>query len=312
LSIVTVTLNPALDLTGNLPHVDLGSLNRIETSNMHASGKGINVAVVASNLNTKVTATGILGQNNQAPFVALFSQNNITDQFIRVPGNTRINVKLIENSDQTTELNFPGLTIQPQSIKDLETKIIKLLVNNDIFVLSGSLPESLPSNTWAKIITPIVTAGKVVLFDSSGLAIAEGIKALPTFIKPNETELSTLMGRDTNSAEYQQKAAEQLLKLGIKNVVISKGKNGVSWFQDKVLIQAIPPKVKVVNTVGAGDSLVAGMAVGLSYGLKDEEVLRMACAVAAIKITQIDMAIKDSADIEKMKQQVTIKRFSLI
>jgi 1-phosphofructokinase len=312
LSIVTVTLNPALDLTGNLTQVSLGNLNRIEKSNMHASGKGINVAVVASNLNVKVTATGILGYNNQAPFVELFSQNNITDRFIRVPGNTRINIKLIENNNRTTELNFPGLMIPPKALKELETKIMELLDENDIFVLSGSLPEGLPDNTWRKLITPIIGAGKTVLFDSSGLALAEGIKASPTFIKPNETELSTLMGRETNSAEDQQKAAEQLLKQGIKNVVISNGKNGVSWFQDKVLIQAIPPVLRTVNTAGAGDSLVAGMVVGLAFGLKDEEVLRLACAVSALKVTQIDMVIQDLAEIEKMKQQISLKRFGLI
>jgi 1-phosphofructokinase len=309
LSIVTITLNPALDLTGNLTEINRGSLNRIETSNLHASGKGINVAVVASNLGIKVTATGILGDVNQRPFVELFSQNNIRDQFIRVPGNTRINVKLIENSNQTTELNFPGLTIQPETIKNLEAKIIKLLADNDIFVLSGSIPESLPDNTWRKLITPITSAGKTVLFDSSGLALAEGIKASPTFIKPNETEFSVLMDREINSAEDQQQAANQLINRGLKNVVISNGKNGVSWFQDKVLIQATPPKVRVVNTVGAGDSLVAGMAVGLAQDLKNEEILRMACAVSALKVNQIDMAIKNTSDIETMKQQVIIKRY---
>lgn len=311
MSIVTIALNPALDLTGNLTEVNLGDLNRIESSHLHASGKGINVAAVASHLNVKVTATGILGHDNQAPFVELFSQNNITDRFIRVPGNTRINVKLIENSAQTTEINFPGLVIPPNALRDLETQIIKLLAHNDIFVLSGSLPESLPVNTWANIIAILIKAEKTVLFDSSGLALVEGIKALPTFIKPNETELSTLMGRDIHSAEEQQEAAQKLLNRGLKNVIISKGKNGVSWFQDKVIIQATPPKVEVINTVGAGDSLVAGMAVGLVSGLNDEEILRMACAVSALKVTQIDMAIKNPAEIEKMKQQIIVKQFPL-
>jgi len=111
LKVVTVTLNPAIDLTGTTDTVKIGKVNVLQTGCLHPAGKGINVAHVLSNLGANVTVTGFLGENNQQAFVDLFTDLNVTDKFIRVKGDTRINVKISETSGQMTDLNFPGFLL---------------------------------------------------------------------------------------------------------------------------------------------------------------------------------------------------------
>ncbi len=306
--IVTITLNPALDLTGNVDHLVAGRVNRVSDMHLRPAGKGINVALVARGLGVSVAATGMLGQGNQMPFVDLFEKHRIHDEFIREQGDTRINIKICEQSGQFTDINFPRLEISQENIDQLFERVSVLAQTCDVFVLAGSVPSSLSSSIWADLINLLKPLDKCILLDTSGKALEEGIAACPTLIKPNETELSELVGYACESRERQQQAAEELLSKGVENVVVSNGAEGVSWYSDSLVLHATPPPQKVVSTVGAGDSLVAGLAVGLSRMLDAETILRTSTAIATMAISQIGVGITNQMDFIRLKRKILISR----
>ena len=148
LKVVTVTLNPALDLTGSLNVLQTGSVNLLDTGSLHPAGKGINVAKVLAELGAEVTVTGLLGADNQDAFVQLFASRNITDKFIRVQGASRINVKIVEKSGQVSDLNFPGVAVTKDEIKQFEQTLFALAKSHDVFVIAGSLPQGGHQSSW--------------------------------------------------------------------------------------------------------------------------------------------------------------------
>ncbi|WP_413702130.1 PfkB family carbohydrate kinase [Psychromonas sp. KJ10-10] len=182
LKVVTVTLNPALDLTGSLDALNTGTVNVMQTGSLHPAGKGINVAKVLAELGANVTVTGLLGENNQDAYVALFKSLNINDCFVRVNGDTRINVKVVEKSGQVSDLNFPGISITEDDIKRFEKQLFNLANTHDVFVIAGSLPKGLTTTQLKNWIENLQKAGKKVFFDSSNAALSAGIKA-PLFNK---------------------------------------------------------------------------------------------------------------------------------
>ncbi len=141
--IVTVTLNPALDMTGAMGELKPGAVNLIQRSNLNPGGKGVNVAKVLAELGAEVSVTGFLGDDNQDPFAHLFEQKGIEDRFVRVHGASRINVKLVEETGRVTDLNFPGVEVSEQNIAALEETLLSLAENHDLFVIAGSLPGGL-------------------------------------------------------------------------------------------------------------------------------------------------------------------------
>ncbi|MGL4779010.1 MAG: 1-phosphofructokinase family hexose kinase, partial [Aeromonas veronii] len=189
MKIVTITLNPALDLTTRLEAMSLGEVNLVSEANLRAAGKGINVAMVLKDLGREVGVTGWLGADNEQSFVSLFAERALDDHFVRVAGSTRINVKISEQSGRVTDLNLPGLTIQQGEVSALEQAIDQLAPHAEWFVLAGSLPKGVAPDYCAHLIRLLKAKGKQVIFDCSGAALSEGIKAAPTLVKPNLEEL---------------------------------------------------------------------------------------------------------------------------
>ena len=308
-NLATVTLNPALDLTGMLPSLTVGEVNRITHSDIRAAGKGVNVAMVARDLGAKVSALGVLGEANQDPFVALFAQKGIDDQFVRVSGETRINIKLGEDSGNTTDLNFPGFVVSESAQQQLLNAVTRSAAHHALFVLAGSLPDSLPSTMWQQLIRVLTEQGKQVLLDTSGTPLRDALSdctAMPHMIKPNEHELSELVGYECLTAKAQKAAANQLIEKGVNHVVVSNGKRGVSWYWQGGQLHAKAPEQQVISSVGAGDSLLAGIAVGLAKGMATDECLRLGVAVSALAVTQIAVGVRDEAEREQLAQQVVL------
>jgi 1-phosphofructokinase len=308
MDIVTITLNPALDLTARLEAMSLGEVNLVSEANLRAAGKGINVAMVLKDLGREVGLTGWLGEGNQQSFVTLFAERALADHFVRVTGSTRINVKISEQSGRVTDLNLPGLTIHEGEVAALEAVIDELAPQADWFVLAGSLPKGVVPDYCARLIRLLKAKGKQVIFDCSGLALTEGIKAAPTLIKPNLEELEQWAGRPIKTLSEQAECARELQAQGIAHVVISNGADGLVWFGPDDAWQAIPPRMKVVSTVGAGDSLVAGLAHGLSLGWAPEQTLRLATAVSALAVSQIAVGFSDIDVLTPLLEQVRVQR----
>ncbi|MBY5945873.1 1-phosphofructokinase [Photobacterium rosenbergii] len=307
LKVVTVTLNPALDLTGSLDSLNPGTVNLVNTGTLHPAGKGVNVAKVLAELGAEVTVTGLLGADNQEPFCQLFEQLGAKDAFVRVKGASRINVKLVEQDGRVSDINFPGVEVGEQDLASFETTLKSLAESHDVFVIAGSLPRGITPEQCAAWIQWLHDNGKQVFFDSSKAALAAGLDASPWLVKPNDEELSDWAGRELKSEQELLETAEQLSAKGIANVVVSLGAEGVMWLNSEGWLRSQPPKMDVVSTVGAGDTLVAGLCWGQLNQWNKEETLGFATALSALAVSQVGVGVEDINQVLKVKENVQVK-----
>ena len=305
--ILTVTLNPALDLTVRLAQLQPGEVNRSPLMLTHAAGKGLNVAQVLADLGHTLTVSGFLGEDNAQAFDALFKRRGFVDAFIRVPGETRSNIKLAEDDGRVTDLNGPGPQVGAQAQQTLLDTLERIAPGHDAVVVAGSLPRGVSPQWLHDLLLRLKGMGLKVILDTSGEALKQGLAAGPWLIKPNSEELSDALGSDISSLAAQIAAASRLQAQGVEHVVISHGAEGVNWFSRGPALQALPPKVSVASTVGAGDSLLAGMLHGLLSADTPEQTLRTATAIAAMAVTQIGFGIGDVAQLARLEQGVRIR-----
>ncbi|MEH6452963.1 MAG: 1-phosphofructokinase [Psychromonas sp.] len=308
--VVTVTLNPALDLTGHLDSLNVGTVSLVNDGNLHAAGKGVNVAQVLSDLGAEVTVTGFLGKDNEEMFTQLFDQLEVKDQFIRVAGATRINVKLVEESGVTSDINFPGVTVNPADIEQFERTLFNLADDHDYFVIAGSLPKGVSPSLCASWIQKLHDMGKKVLFDSSRAALSAGIDANPWLIKPNDEELSEFVGRELSTPELCQNTAQELANKGIENIVVSMGSDGVMWLNDGKWLSAKPPRMNVVSTVGAGDTLVAGLCWGHMQEMDKPQLLTFSTALSALAVSQVGVGVENLEELELLQQKIKFQELN--
>ena len=305
--ILTVTLNPALDLTVRLAQLQPGEVNRSPLMLTHAAGKGLNVAQVLADLGHTLTVSGFLGEDNAQAFDALFKRRGFVDAFIRVPGETRSNIKLAEDDGRVTDLNGPGPQVGAQAQQTLLDTLERIAPGHDAVVVAGSLPRGVSPQWLHDLLLGLKAQGLKVVLDTSGEALKQGLAAGPWLIKPNTEELSDALGRDISDLAAQVAAATALQAQGVEHVVISHGAEGVNWFSRGPALQALPPKVSVASTVGAGDSLLAGMLHGLLSADLPESTLRRATAIAAMAVTQIGFGISDDAQLARLESGVHVR-----
>ncbi len=308
--VLTVTLNPALDLTVQLPSLRLGEVNRSDSLQVHAAGKGLNVAQVLADLGHQLTVTGFLGEGNPQAFEQLFAARGFADEFVRVPGDTRSNIKLAEAGGQVTDINGPGLMVSEAHCAELLARLERLAPTHDMVVVAGSLPRGIASQWFVQLLNTLKALGVRVALDTSGDALREGLSASPWLIKPNEEELGEARGIALSKSSELTAEARRLQAEGIEHVVVSQGADGVSWFSPNAAWHAHPPKVRVVSTVGAGDSLLAGMLHGLLEGWPAERTLTHATAIAAQAVGQVGFGITDTTQLAGLEAAVRLQPLS--
>ena len=305
--VATITLNAAYDLVGCLKRIELGEVNTVETLGLFPAGKGINVAKVLKDLGVDVTVGGFLGEDNQGDFVTLFDKLGLQDKFQRVPGKTRINVKITETDADVTDLNFLGYEISESAWQQFVADSLAYCKSFDIVAVCGSLPRGVTPDLFADWLKQLHQAGIKVVLDSSNAALTAGLSARPWLVKPNHRELEAWVGYTLNSVEEIVSAAKKLKAQGIANVIISMGAQGSVWLSDEAVIQAQPPKCEnVVSTVGAGDSMVAGLIYGLINDLPQKDTLAFASAVSAFAVSQSNVGISDRTLLEPILNNVNI------
>ncbi|KXO78739.1 1-phosphofructokinase [Stutzerimonas stutzeri] len=307
--VLTVTLNPALDLTVQLPALRLGEVNRSDNLQVHAAGKGLNVAQVLADLGHQLTVTGFLGEANAQPFEQLFAARGFADEFVRVAGETRSNIKLAEADGRITDINGPGLEVGAAQREELLARLERLVPGHELVVVAGSLPRGVEVPWFVELLQRLARLGARVALDTSGAALREGLALSPWLIKPNEEELAQARGLDPADAQALADEARRL-NARIEHVVMSQGAAGVSWFSPAAAWHAQPPKVRVVSTVGAGDSLLAGMLHGLLAGWPAERTLAHATAIAAQAVGQIGFGITDRAQLAELEAAVRLQPLS--
>ena len=305
--ILTLTLNPALDLTVELSRLEAGQVNRSDEMHTHAAGKGVNVAQVLADLGHQLTVSGFLGEDNLQAFETLFARRGFVDAFIRVPGETRSNIKVAEHDGRITDINGPGPVVDAAAQQALLERLVQIAPGHDAVVVAGSLPRGVSAQWLRELIERLNQLGLKVALDTSGEALRTALQASPWLIKPNTEELADALGCDVVSHEAEALAAAGLHAQGIEHVVISNGADGVNWFSVGSALHATPPKVTVASTVGAGDSLLAGMLHGLLNAHTPEQTLRTATAIAALAVTQIGFGIDDVAQLTPLEQGVRVR-----
>jgi len=305
--ILTLTLNPALDLTVSLERLRPGAVNRAHSQHSHAAGKGLNVAQVLADLGHDLTVGGFLGRDNLQPFEALIERRGFSDCFVRVDGETRSNLKLVEGDGQVTDINGQGPQVDAAAQAALLQHLQKIAPGFDAVVVAGSLPRGIDLAWFERLLRQLVGQGLKVVLDTSGEALRVGLGCSPWLVKPNVEELGDVLGQALPDRAAQQAAAERLLDAGVEHVVLSNGEHGLSWFSAARTLHALPPPVKVASTVGAGDSLVAGMLHGLLQGEAPEQSLRRATAIAAQAVTQVGFGIDDHAQLARLEAAVRIQ-----
>lgn len=305
--VATITLNTAYDLVGRLKRIELGEVNTVETLGLFPAGKGINVAKVLNDLGVNVAVGGFLGEDNQGDFAYMFNQLGLQDKFQRVAGKTRINVKITETEADVTDLNFLGYQISLQDWQKFVADSLDYCKAFDIVAVCGSLPRGVSSELFADWLAQLHGVGVKVVLDSSNAALTAGLKANPWLVKPNHRELEAWVGHSLPTLADIIAAAKKLKAQGIANVVISMGAKGSLWLSDKAVVQAQPPKCEnVVSTVGAGDSMVAGLIYGLVNNMTQQDTLAFASAVSAFAVSQSNVGVSDRALLDPILNQVKI------
>ena len=283
--IYTVTLNPALDKTVEIPGMALDTVNRITEMRTDPGGKGINVSKVIAKLGGESCAAGILGGGSGKMLEQLLEGEPFATRFRFVEGQTRTNLKIIDREGHTnTDINEPGLTVTDADLDALLHELLAELRPGDIVVLAGSLPKGAPQDTYRTWTAACKKAGARVFLDADGALLAEGLKAAPYLIKPNDDELSRLAGKKLETLEELTAEGRRLLERGIERVVISLGGRGALYLRKGSTIYAEGLKVPVGSTVGAGDSVVAALAYAEAQGLSEEEAVRLSTAAGAANV----------------------------
>lgn len=253
-----MTFSPAIDYVVDLDLFEIGEINRTKKENMMPGGKGINVSIVLANLGMKSVATGFMGGFTGRFIQDELNKKNIASDFVEVEGNTRINVKIRCKGE--TAINGQGPDIPDCKIEELIKKLEKLN-QDDLLVISGSVPSKLPSNIYEMILARIGKNGVKLIVDAEKDILLNTLKYHPILVKPNRQELEEMFKVKLKDNDELIQYANKLLDMGAENAIVSLGKEGalVVGKGVKPLIKKSPGyDRKVVNTVGAGDSLVAG------------------------------------------------------
>ena len=309
MKIATVTLNPAIDQTVRVDNFRPDEVNRAQAINVDASGKGVNVASFLTDYGYETAVTGYLGEGNSDIFEQFFASKGIDDCFVRIPGNTRINVKVVDEvNQQTTDINMPGQTPPDEAIYTLIQTIEQLSNSCDWFVLSGSLPPHVPVAFYATIISQLKRQQKRIILDTSGEALREGIQAGPTIVKPNIEELQQLFGHSLTSETEIQHAAHQLLNADTTLVVVSMGKQGAMLVEQTATLIATPPNITVKKTFGAGDAMVAGLVAAQIQGLSLADCGRLATAFSLGAIAHLSYDLPPHDILQRYAQEVDIRK----
>lgn len=307
--IYTVTLNPALDKTVEIPGMALDTVNRVTSMRTDPGGKGINVSKVIAKLGGESCAVGILGGESGRTLLAALEREGLRTHFRFVEGQTRTNLKIIDRALHTnTDINEPGLTVSPADLDALLRDLLGMVREGDIVVLAGSLPQGAPQDTYRVWTAACREKGARVCLDADGVLLAEGLKAAPYLIKPNEDELSRLVGHRLSDTDELIAEGRRLLKGGITRVVISLGERGALYLRGNEVLYAEGLSVPVGSTVGAGDSVVAALAYADSLDMSDEDAVRLSTATGAANVMCSGTQPAEREAVEKLLPQVKIRR----
>ena len=291
--IFTVTFNPAIDYLMQVGDINFGKTNRSITEEIHFGGKGINVSAVLSELRVETTALGFTAGFTGEALEKAVGEMGVKADFIRLKsGNTRINVKLKGNDE--TEINAAGPHIEEDELNRLFEKL-ESIKSGDTLILAGSIPASLPKDIYEKIAEKLQNKSIRLVVDATGNLLLKVLKYKPFLIKPNRQELEEIIGKEIKTEDELISAANVLKEKGAENVLVSLGSEGaVLLAADGKVYKQSAFKVKAINTVGSGDSMIAGFLAGYENGCK--YALKLGAAAGAATAALPALATKEKIE----------------
>ncbi|MBS9781291.1 MAG: 1-phosphofructokinase family hexose kinase [Gammaproteobacteria bacterium] len=312
MNIITVTPNPAIDVTIGVADWQRGSVNRGQSLVNTIGGKALNVAINLAQSGLPVEATGWIGSENDELFVQRFAKDNVKDTFIRVSGKTRQNIKVVDTTTQeTTDFNMSSFSVDDKAIGQLSDYLSSSVQLSSVLVFGGSLPSGIGVDYYTDNIKTYRDKCQSIIVDTSGKALLSVLQSdtLPSMIKPNIHELRHVTGKALATDKDIIEEARQWIAKGIELLVVSMGSQG-AWFvtADKA-VKALPLSVKVASTVGAGDAMVAGTVRGMLEQLDLADIAKMGTAYSAVNIENVATGISSQARLEEFISAVVVEQF---
>lgn len=289
--IYTVTFNPSIDYVVQVHDLTLGIVNRVSNEAKYAGGKGINVSRVLKNLGVSSKALGFIGGFTGKFVKDSLNNDGIITDFIEVNEDTRINVKI--KSNEETEINGAGPDIDEKNLNELLKKI-ESLKSDDFIVLAGNVQKSLPEDIYS-IIQRKCPDSKVIV-DTTGNVLTATLKYKPFLIKPNIHELGDIFNVEIKDMKKVVYYADKLRNIGAQNIIISMGGDGAMLVCSEGVYTASAPKGKVKNSVGAGDSVVAGFLAEYTKSFDIVESFRYGAASGSATAFSMDLCEKEYVD----------------
>ena len=294
--IYTVTFNPALDYIVRLDSLVTGGINRLNYEQVLGGGKGINVSIVLANMGIKSTALGFIAGFTGEEIKRQLMTRNVDFDFVQLPeGFTRINMKI--KADVETEINGQGPDISEAKQQELYDRLDRLR-EEDTLVLAGSIPNTLPDDIYERIMERLQGKGIRIVVDATKKLLMNVLKYRPFLIKPNNHELGEMFGVELRTDEEIIAYAKKLQEQGAQNVLISMAGDGAILLTAEGKSYKSPaPKGKLVNSVGAGDSMVAGFLTGYIESRGDfEKAFRMGVATGSASAFSENLATRPEVE----------------
>ena len=294
--IYTITFNPSLDYVLKVPELSFGKINRSENEKIYIGGKGINVSRVLNTLGMKSIPLGFIAGFTGKELNSKLISYGIDSDFIELKeGNTRINIKI--KGEVETSINADGPIINDYSIALLLKKIDDL-TNDDIVIIAGNVPKNIDSSIYALICKKLYDKNVPFIVDTSGKHLIDSLKYNPFLIKPNKEELEECLGIKVESIDDLRNGMKRLQELGALNVLVLLGEDGAMLIDDQGNEYGLAaPSINVVNTVGAGDSMLAGFMYGFlkNRDYKEALIYGVACGTATAQCD--DLATIDKIEL---------------
>lgn len=307
--ILTVTLNAAIDKRYVVSGFQVGAVNRVKECAYVPGGKGLNVSKPAALAGADVLATGFVGGHAGEFIEEALKPFGIRTDFYHMAEESRSCINIWdEAAGLQTEFLEPGFSVARKDMEGFLGQFARNVQKADVVVISGSVPRGLSGADYQRMIGCCREAGKPVILDTSGALLEGGIEACPTMIKPNLDEIRMLTGKDCRELAQLVEAAEEIHQKGVELVVVSLGGDGSLAVGREGSFRARVPSLDTVNTVGCGDAMTAGFALGLERGLGLEETLRLASAISAASALQEQTGIFRREDMERLLPQIQITK----
>lgn len=307
--ILTVTLNAAIDKRYVVEEFKVGEVNRVKECAYVPGGKGLNVSKPAAVAGAEVVATGFVGGHAGNYIEASLKDYHVKSAFYHLESESRscINIWDEKNCVQTEFLE-PGFTVTESEFQGFVEEFKELVKQADVVAMSGSVPKGLDGTAYQKLVKVVKDAGKKVILDTSGKLLEMGIEACPTMIKPNIDEIRMLTGKECTEIGEIVEAAKEIHARGVEVVAVSLGADGSLAVSDEGVFRAIVPRIDAVNTVGCGDSMIAGFALGFAEGLGIEETLRKASAISTAAALREETGYFVMEDMQRLYPQIKIEK----